>query len=276
MRRFAYVLSAVDTAARRRVRAGRGASTHHRTARRGADYRADNCRRCTADHRPRRRAPNRRPRRRARAYHWRRPLPRQPQPAPAPGRAAQGGTLQASCTGRRPPSSTTHLSQGTKDQDAGALDPRAAGRIGPDGKPGPALWLPRSRRSTTAASPKTRSPSPGSSSPDVKWSDGTAFTADDVVFTWQYIANPKTAATDTQTADGVTNVEAQRPHTVKVTFKDPNPYPYQIFVSAHGPIMQKKQFQHYHRRERQGRAGQPGARSAPARTRSSTSSRATS
>ena len=43
-------------------------------------------------------------------------------------------------------------------------------------------------------------------------------------------------------ADGVVSVEAKDPTTVLVTFKDPNPYPYQIFVSGLGNIIQKKQF----------------------------------
>jgi peptide/nickel transport system substrate-binding protein len=78
---------------------------------------------------------------------------------------------------------------------------------------------------------------------DVKWSDGTPFTADDVVFTWKYVADKAVAASDTETADGVTNVEAADPYTVTVTFKEPNPYPYQIFVSGLGNIIQKKQFE---------------------------------
>jgi peptide/nickel transport system substrate-binding protein len=80
---------------------------------------------------------------------------------------------------------------------------------------------------------------------DVKWSDGTPFTADDVVFTWQFVANKDVASSDSEIADGVTNVEALDPYTVKVSFKDPNPYPYQIFVSAQGVILQKKQFEAY-------------------------------
>jgi len=79
----------------------------------------------------------------------------------------------------------------------------------------------------------------------VKWSDGTPFTADDVVFTWQYIANPDVASSDTQTVDGVDKVEAIDAHTVKVTYKAPNPYPYQIFTSQYGNILQKAQFQTY-------------------------------
>ena len=94
--------------------------------------------------------------------------------------------------------------------------------------------------------------------PGIKWSDGTPFTADDVVFTWQYVADPKTAASTTQIVDGVTSVEAKDPMTVVVTFKDPSPYPYQIFVSAQGPIIQKKQFQDFIGDKAKDAPGQPG------------------
>src|SRR5262249_28907879 len=77
---------------------------------------------------------------------------------------------------------------------------------------------------------------------DVKWSDGTPFTSDDVVFTYQYIANPDVASSDTQTIEGVDTVKALDQYTVQVTYKDSNPNPYQMFVSGYGNIIQKKQF----------------------------------
>jgi len=56
----------------------------------------------------------------------------------------------------------------------------------------------------------------------VTWSDGQPFTADDVVFTWQWIENPENAATDKTTYDPIDKVEAVDPMTVKVTFKQPS------------------------------------------------------
>jgi peptide/nickel transport system substrate-binding protein len=159
------------------------------------------------------------------------------------GQRGKGGTLHI-LYWQAPTILNEHLAQGTKDQDASrlVLEPLAAS--GPDGNPLPVLAaeIPTVdnggiSRDQTTITWKLRQ--------DVKWSDGTAFTADDVVFTWQYVANPDTAATDTQIVAGVTNVEALDPYTVKVTFKTPNPYPYQIFVSAQGVILQKKQFENY-------------------------------
>jgi len=78
---------------------------------------------------------------------------------------------------------------------------------------------------------------------DVKWSDGTPFTADDVVFTWKYCTAPDGGCAQKAQYEGVKNVEAIDPHTVKVTFTEPKPYPYSAFVGAQSPIIQKKQFE---------------------------------
>lgn len=58
--------------------------------------------------------------------------------------------------------------------------------------------------------------------PDVTWSDGEPFTADDVVFTWQYITDPKSNTVDIDVWNVASNVEAVDPTTVKVTFAQPN------------------------------------------------------
>ncbi len=159
------------------------------------------------------------------------------------GKRGSGGTLHI-LYWQAPTILNEHLSQGTKDQDASrlVLEPLAAS--GPDGKPiavlaaeVPTLDNGGISKDQTSITWKLRQ--------DVKWSDGTPFTSDDVVFTYQYIANKDTAASDTQIIQGVTNVEALDPYTVKVTFDQPNPYPYQIFVSAQGVILQKKQFENY-------------------------------
>ena len=162
---------------------------------------------------------------------------------PAAGGRGQGGQLKI-LYWQAPTILNTHLAQGTKDYDAGRLVLEPLASSGPDGKPVPnlAVEIPTVDNGGVSKDQKTIT---WKLKPGVKWSDGTPFTADDVVFTWQYVADPKVAATDTQIADGVTNVEAKDPNTVVVTFKDPNPYPYQIFVSGLGNIIQKKQFQDF-------------------------------
>jgi peptide/nickel transport system substrate-binding protein len=138
----------------------------------------------------------------------------------------------------------THLSQGTKDYNAGRLILEPLAAIGPDGSlvPELAAEIPTVDNGGVA---KDQTSITWKLRPDVKWSDGTDFTADDVVFTWQYVSNPDVAAADTQNVDGVSNVEAVDAHTVKVTYKAATPYPWQAFTSDYGIILQKKQFQPY-------------------------------
>jgi peptide/nickel transport system substrate-binding protein len=78
---------------------------------------------------------------------------------------------------------------------------------------------------------------------DIKWSDGSAFTADDVVFTWQYCTAPDGGCAQLAKFEGVTKVEALDQFTVKVTFGAPKPYPYLPFMGGQSPIIQKAQFQ---------------------------------
>ena len=147
----------------------------------------------------------------------------------------QGGTLHV-LFWQAPTILNTHLSQGTKDYDAGGMILEPLAWIGPDGNLVPALAAEIPTLDNGGVS-QDQTTITWKLKPDVKWSDGSDFTADDVVFTWQYIVNPDVASADTQTADGVTNVEAIDAHTVKVTFKSPNPYPYQIFTSGYGTIL---------------------------------------
>jgi peptide/nickel transport system substrate-binding protein len=56
---------------------------------------------------------------------------------------------------------------------------------------------------------------------NVKWHDGVPFTADDVVFTWQAMINPKTPSPYKSDFNDVERVEAMGPHAVRVTYKKP-------------------------------------------------------
>jgi len=76
----------------------------------------------------------------------------------------------------------------------------------------------------------------------VKWSDGSDFTAEDVVFTWEYCTHPEGGCAQSSYFDGVSSVEAVDPLTVKVNFNEPKPFPYTAFVGSESPIIQKAQF----------------------------------
>ena len=74
------------------------------------------------------------------------------------------------------------------------------------------------------------------------WSDGTPFTADDVVFTAEYCMHPEGGCAQLARYEGVKSVEAIDPMTVKITFSGPKPNPFTAFVGATSPILQKAQF----------------------------------
>lgn len=78
---------------------------------------------------------------------------------------------------------------------------------------------------------------------DIKWSDGTPFTADDVVFTGEYCMHPEGGCSQLAKFEGVTSIEAVDPHTVRVNFDSPRPDPFSAFVGGQSPILQKAQFE---------------------------------
>ncbi len=78
--------------------------------------------------------------------------------------------------------------------------------------------------------------------PGIKWSDGSDFTAKDVVFTAEYCMHPEGGCQQETKFSDVTSVEALDDLTVKVTFGKPKPFPYLPFVGQESPIIQAAQF----------------------------------
>jgi peptide/nickel transport system substrate-binding protein len=64
---------------------------------------------------------------------------------------------------------------------------------------------------------------------NVAWHDGKPFTADDLVFTWEYAADPATNAITAGTYKDVARIEKLDPHTAKIVYKAPNPGWFQTF-----------------------------------------------
>jgi peptide/nickel transport system substrate-binding protein len=77
------------------------------------------------------------------------------------------------------------------------------------------------------------------------WSDGEPFTADDVLFTFEYISHPEVAATSDAQYDMVEQVEVIDDYTVKVIFKDVNPAWSLPFVGPRGMIIPRHIFAPY-------------------------------
>jgi peptide/nickel transport system substrate-binding protein len=78
----------------------------------------------------------------------------------------------------------------------------------------------------------------------VKWHDGKPFTADDCVFTWQYAADPATAATTIGSYQDVSAVKVDD-YTVRVEFEKPTPFWADAFVGAAGMLLPKHVFEPY-------------------------------
>ncbi|MGN6096524.1 MAG: peptide ABC transporter substrate-binding protein [Bosea sp. (in: a-proteobacteria)] len=78
----------------------------------------------------------------------------------------------------------------------------------------------------------------------VKWHDGKPFTADDVVFTWEYAKDPATAAYTTGSYKDI-KVEKVNDHAIKVIFAQPTPFWADPFVGTVGQILPKHRFADY-------------------------------
>jgi peptide/nickel transport system substrate-binding protein len=79
----------------------------------------------------------------------------------------------------------------------------------------------------------------------VSWHDGTPLTAADVVFTWEYAADPATAATTHGIYRDLERVEKVGEHSVKVVFKQPNPFWAEAFCGSGGTVIPRHVFGAY-------------------------------
>ena len=159
-----------------------------------------------------------------------------------PTKAGGGGPLKI-LRWQAPTLLNPHFASGTKDQIAGRIFFEPLAGWDKDGNLTPQL----------AAEVPTRAN--GGLSEDgkvvtwklkqgVKWHDGKPFTADDVVFTWEYAADPATAA---YTTGSYTNIKVEKvdDHTVKVIFKEATPFWADPFVGVVGQIIPKHHFGEY-------------------------------
>jgi len=79
---------------------------------------------------------------------------------------------------------------------------------------------------------------------NVLWHDGEPFSADDVVFNWEYARDPETAAVTIASYKDIT-VEKIDSHTVRIVFPKPTPFWAEAFVGTVGMIIPKHLFDAY-------------------------------
>jgi peptide/nickel transport system substrate-binding protein len=81
--------------------------------------------------------------------------------------------------------------------------------------------------------------------PGVLWHDGRPFTADDVIFTWEYAADAATTATTAGSYRNIERIERLSDHEVKLVFKGPTPFWADAFCSNAGMILPRHVFAPY-------------------------------
>ncbi|MCK1361494.1 peptide ABC transporter substrate-binding protein [Bradyrhizobium sp. 199] len=134
-----------------------------------------------------------------------------------------------------------HFATGTKDQDGSRLFYEPLACWDPEGnmKLVLAAEIPSIQNGLLAADGKSVT---WKLKPGVKWHDGKPFSADDLVFTWQYAKDPATAAVTIGVYRDIT-VEKIDDLTVKITFPQPTPFWADAFVGAGaGQILPKHLF----------------------------------
>ena len=159
-----------------------------------------------------------------------------------PTKAGGGGTLKAlfwqGATLLNP-----HFAVGTKDQEGARIFYEPLAAWDPDGNLIPVLAaeLPDVENGGIAADGMSVT---WKLKKGVQWHDGRPFTADDVVFNWEYAADPATAATTIGDYKDA-KVEKVDHLTVRVRFDKPTPFWTRMFVGGTGMIVPKHLFEGY-------------------------------
>jgi peptide/nickel transport system substrate-binding protein len=164
-------------------------------------------------------------------------------PTPPPSRRGGGGALRL-LYWQAPTGLNPHLATGVKDYAACRLFYEPLAAFDPDGTLVPMLAaeIPSSQRGTVA---RDGTWVVWNLKKGVVWHDGRPFTADDVVFNWQYAADPATAATSVGPYRDLDRVEKLSEHAVKVIFKQPTPFWAQAYCGNAGLVIPRHLFDAY-------------------------------
>jgi peptide/nickel transport system substrate-binding protein len=159
-----------------------------------------------------------------------------------PTKAGGGGTLKT-LFWQGPTLLNPHFAVGTKDQEGARIFYEPLAAWDPQGLLVPILAakIPGREEGDVAADGMSVT---WRLKDGVKWHDGRPFTADDVVFNWEYAADPATAATTIGTYRGI-KVDKLDRLTVRIRFAKPTPFWAAPFVGYNGMIVPKHLFERY-------------------------------
>ena len=133
-----------------------------------------------------------------------------------------------------------HFAVGTKDQDGSRIFYEPLASWDPEGFMYPVLAAEVPDLENGGLSKDGKSVT-WKLKPGVQWHDGKPFTADDVVFNWEYAKDPATAAVTSGTYQDI-KVEKVDDLTVRVLFPKPTPFWADAFVGVRGMIIPKHLF----------------------------------
>ena len=166
----------------------------------------------------------------------------QSKPVYKPTRRGGGGLLKVMWW-QGPTLLNPHFAVGTKDQDASRLfyEPLAAWDRDGNLRPKLAAEIPSRQNGGLAADGKSVI---WKLKRNVRWHDGTPFTADDCVFNWEYARDPATASVTLGYYQDLV-VEKIDQFTIVVKFKQPTPFWADAFVGSRGMVIPKHLFADY-------------------------------
>jgi peptide/nickel transport system substrate-binding protein len=166
----------------------------------------------------------------------------QPKGAPfVPTKRGGGGPLKT-LWWQAPTLLNPHFATGTKDQDASRIFYEPLAAFDPDGNVVPVLAaeVPTVQNGGLAADLASVT---WRLKKGVTWHDGKPFTADDVVFNYEFVSDPATAAVTSGSYQEIAKIEKLDSHTVKLTFSRPQPFWSDAFCGVRGMIVPKHVFE---------------------------------
>jgi len=155
-----------------------------------------------------------------------------------------GGGLLKTLWWQAPTLLNPHFANGTKDQDASRIFYEPLGSYDPDGNIIPVLAaeVPSSQNGLVARDGLSVT---WRLKRNVTWHDGKPFTADDVIFNWEYVMDSATAAVTSGQYRDIARIDKLDSHTVKIIFKAPMPFWSTPFCGPTGMIIPKHLFEAY-------------------------------